>query len=69
MESNFVLILSYATIVLAAAGCITTIAVSSNQAMARQPEVQARVATTFILGAAFCEMLGLLGFVLALLKG
>jgi len=27
------------------------------------------VATTFILGAAFCEMLGLLGFVLALLKG
>ncbi|MDR2956621.1 MAG: ATPase [Coriobacteriales bacterium] len=51
---------------MAAAGSIALIAVSSNQAMSRQPEIQGRVFITFILGAAFCEMLGLLGFVLGL---
>jgi F-type H+-transporting ATPase subunit c len=58
--------LYYAAVVIAAAGSIALIAVSSNQAMSRQPEIQGRVFITFILGAAFCEMLGLLGFVLGL---
>lgn len=37
-------------------------------AMARQPEIQGRIFTTFILGAAFAEALALIGFVLALMK-
>jgi F-type H+-transporting ATPase subunit c len=40
----------------------------SSEAMARQPEMQGRVFTTFILGAAFAEALALIGFVLALIK-
>ena len=37
-------------------------------ATARQPEVQGKIFTTFILGAAFAEALALIGFVLALIK-
>jgi F-type H+-transporting ATPase subunit c len=37
-------------------------------AIARQPEMQSRIFTTFILGAAFSEALALIGFVLALMK-
>lgn len=40
----------------------------SAEAIARQPEMQGRIFTTFILGAAFCEALALIGFVLALMK-
>ena len=36
--------------------------------MARQPEVQGRLFTVFILGAAFVEALALIGFVVALIK-
>ena len=35
-------------------------------AMARQPEVQDRVFTVFIMAAAFAEALALIGFVVAL---
>ncbi|MBS6415936.1 MAG: ATP synthase F0 subunit C [Collinsella intestinalis] len=35
-------------------------------AMARQPEVQDRVFTVFIMAAAFSEALALIGFVVAL---
>jgi len=62
------LLMSYAVVIFVAAGCIAMIAVFALKSMARQPEIQARAFTTFILGAAFCEMLGLLGFVLALIK-
>lgn len=37
-------------------------------ATARQPEMQGRIFTTFILGAAFAEALALIGFVLALMR-
>lgn len=37
------------------------------QAMARQPEVQGRLFTMFILGSAFVEALALIGFVVALI--
>ena len=36
-------------------------------AMARQPEVQGRVFTVFIMGSAFGEALALIGFVVALI--
>ena len=35
--------------------------------MARQPEVQGRLFTVFILAAAFVEALGLIGFVATLI--
>lgn len=35
---------------------------------ARQPEVQGRLFTNFIIGAALAEALGLIGFVLALIS-
>ncbi|MCL2150822.1 MAG: ATPase [Coriobacteriia bacterium] len=62
-------ILGYAIIIFAAVGGIATIAVASGQAMARQPEVRQNLQLVFILGAAFCESLGLFGFLLALLAG
>ncbi|MCH3967557.1 MAG: ATPase [Atopobiaceae bacterium] len=37
--------------------------------MARQPEVQDRLFTVFILGSAFVEALALIGFVTALIAG
>jgi F-type H+-transporting ATPase subunit c len=37
------------------------------EATARQPEIAGRVFTNFIIGAAFVEALGLLGFVLAIM--
>jgi F-type H+-transporting ATPase subunit c len=40
----------------------------ATEAMARQPELQGRIFTTFILGAAFAEALALIAFVLALIK-
>ena len=63
------IVLMYASVVIAAAGSIALIAVTANQAMARQPEIQGRAFIVFVLGAAFCEMLGLLGFVLGLIFG
>lgn len=37
------------------------------EATSRQPEIAGRVFTNFIIGAAFVEALGLLGFVLAIM--
>ncbi len=37
------------------------------ECMARQPEVQARLFTVFLLGSAFVEALALIGFVVALI--
>ena len=41
--------------------------VGARGAMARQPEVQGRVFTVFIMGSAFGEALALIGFVVALI--
>ena len=40
-------------------------AFGATQGIARQPEMQSRIFTVFIMGAAMAEALGLLGFVLA----
>lgn len=42
-------------------------AYGAASAMARQPEVQGRLFTVFILGSAFVEALALIGFVVALM--
>ena len=42
-------------------------ALGATGAMARQPEVQGRVFTVFIMGSAFGEALALIGFVVALI--
>jgi len=42
-------------------------AYGATSAMARQPEVQGRLFTVFILGSAFVEALALIGFVVALI--
>ena len=42
-------------------------AFGATTAMARQPEMQGRIFTVFIMGAAMAEALGLLGFILALI--
>ncbi|AEB06312.1 ATP synthase F0 subcomplex C subunit [Coriobacterium glomerans PW2] len=42
-------------------------AMGAASAMARQPEVQGRVFTVFILASAFTEALALIGFVVALI--
>ena len=39
----------------------------ASEATARQPEMQGKIFTTFILGAAFMEALALIGFVVALI--
>ncbi|MSS84736.1 ATP synthase F0 subunit C [Actinomycetaceae bacterium WB03_NA08] len=40
----------------------------TQEATARQPEVASKLFTNMILGVAFVEVLGLIGFVLALIK-
>ena len=65
MLSNIPTILQFSVIVLVAATCIALMAMSAHRSMTRQPEIQNRAFITFVLGAAFCEMFGLLGFVLA----
>lgn len=40
----------------------------TQEATARQPEVASKLFTNMILGIAFVEVLGLIGFVLALMK-
>jgi F-type H+-transporting ATPase subunit c len=61
-------VIGYALCVIGAAfgiGLATFAAVTST---ARQPEMQPKIFTTFILGAAFIEALALIGFVLALMN-
>lgn len=60
-------VFGYAICVLGAAGCIGAVATSAANNMARQPEVQGRLFTVFILGCAFIEALTLIGFVVALM--
>ena len=48
-------------------GAGLAIGLSALGAMARQPEVQGRVFTVFIMGSAFGEALALIGFVVALI--
>ncbi len=59
--------IGYALGVLGACFCISVIGYGVSQAMARQPEVQGRLFTVFILGSAFAEALALIGFVVALI--
>jgi hypothetical protein len=59
--------IGYAICVLAAAGGIGLSASSAMKSMARQPEVQGRLFTVFILASAFIEALALIGFVVTLL--
>lgn len=60
--------LAYSLGVFAAAIGIAFVAWSVTSAMARQPEVQGRLFTVFILGAAFIEALALIGFIVALMS-
>lgn len=56
---------------MAVLGCgigIALVGAATTQSMARQPEIAGTVQTVFILAAAFIEALGLLGFVLSLIK-
>ena len=56
-------------VLLGAALGIGRIGSSSVESMARQPEVQGRLFTVFILASAFVEALALIGFVVALMMG
>lgn len=60
-------VIGYAICVLGAAICIGTVAMATANNMARQPEVQGRLFTVFILGCAFIEALSLIGFVVTLM--
>jgi len=60
-------ILFYGAIALVVVVGISSIALSAHRAMSRQPEVQDRAFIVMVLGAAMCELMGLLGFVLALI--
>ncbi len=59
--------IGYGICVLGAAAGIGLTASMVATAMARQPEVQGRLFTVFILAAAFIEALCLIGFVVALM--
>ena len=61
-------VIGYGLAVIGAAIGIGIASGSASTASARQPEMQGKIFTTFILGAAFCEALALIGFVLALIK-
>ena len=61
------LALLYGLPVMGASFGIGTAAKAAVESMARQPEIQGRAFTTFILAAAFVEALGLIGFVLVLI--
>ena len=60
-------IFGYALCVMGAAICISVVATSAANNMARQPEVQGLLFTVFILGCAFIEALTLIGFVVTLM--
>ena len=61
-------VIGYGLAVIVAALSIGLSCYGASMGMARQPEIQGRIFTTFILGAAFAEALALIGFVLALMK-
>ena len=60
-------VVGYGLAVIGSAIGIGIAAYGAAQATARQPEMQSKIFTTFILGAAFAEALALIGFVLALI--
>lgn len=62
-------VIGYGLAVIGAGLGIGLTGLGATQATARQPEMQGRIFTTFILGAAFSEALALIGFVLALIAG
>ena len=59
-------VICYGLGVIGAGVAIGLAAYGVASAMARQPEVQDRVFTVFIMAAAFSEALALIGFVVAL---
>lgn len=59
-------VIGYGLGVIGAALAIGIIANGVSNGMARQPEVQDRLFTVFIMGSAFAEALALIGFVVAL---
>ena len=59
--------IGYALCVIGAAFGIGLAAYGAATSMARQPEVQGRLFTVFILASAFVEALALIGFVVALM--
>lgn len=60
-------VIGYGLGVIGASIGIGLAAYGATTAMARQPEVQGRLFTVFILGSAFVEALALIGFVVALI--
>ncbi len=62
-------VIGYGIGVVGAALGIGLAAFGAATGIARQPEVQGRLFTIFILAAAFSEALGLIGLVLALISG
>ena len=60
-------VIGYAMCVIGAAFGISFAAHSVATSMARQPEVQGRLFTVFILASAFIEALCLIGFVVAIM--
>ena len=61
-------VIAYSLSVIGASASICFTAHGAMMATARQPEMQPKIFTTFILGAAFIEALALICFVLALMK-
>lgn len=61
------LVIGYSLCVIGAALGIGLAAYGATTSMARQPEVQSKLFTTFILASAFVEALALIGFVVVLL--
>ncbi len=60
-------VIGYGLAVVGAGIGIGLAAFGASQGIARQPEVQGRLFTVFILGCAFVEALALIGFVTALI--
>lgn len=60
-------VIGYGICVIGAGMGIAIAAYGAETSMARQPEVQGRLFTVFILAAAFVEALGLIGFVASLI--
>jgi len=61
-------VVGYGLAVIGASIGVGLAAYGGCMATARQPEMQPKIFTTFILGAAFSEALALIGFVLALMQ-
>ena len=59
--------IGYGLGVIGAGSGIGLAAFGATSAIARQPEVQGRLFTVFILGSAFVEALALIGFVVTLI--